>query len=71
MKMHFTIKICFFDIFQFGCPIKAHSCRFDRYDFKIYIMNEITNDVIKITVIPRDVICNGMQGAMQVKLNKS
>ena len=26
--MHFTVKICFFDIFQFGCPIKAHKLSF-------------------------------------------
>ena len=33
--------------------------------------NAIGNQIVEIAVFPCEVVCNGMQGAMQMGLNKS
>ena len=40
------------------------NCHFDRYEFN-------RNHIVKITVIPCDVMCNEMLDAIQVRLNGS
>lgn len=44
--------------------LRLMNYHFDRYEFN-------RNHIVKIIVIPCDVICNGMLDAIQVRLNGS